>query len=162
VLLRQRQLLADGAPIELGTRAFELLLALLEANGSIVSKQQLLARIWPGIAVAQDNLKMHVFALRRRLAKTATISAPSLAAVTGSLLQSVRLFPGAHIAAHHGSCIGQLGGCFLDGPVGHHCKVGRLIALADILISLEVRPPHSAESRLLWTAIRDARAGGGA
>jgi DNA-binding winged helix-turn-helix (wHTH) protein len=67
VLLRQRQLLADGAPIELGTRAFELLLALLEANGSIVSKEQLLARIWPGIAVAEDNLKMHVFALRRAL-----------------------------------------------------------------------------------------------
>ena len=97
-----------------------------------------------------------------RLAKTATISAPSLAAVTGSLLQSVRLFTGAHIAVHHGSCIGQLRGCFLDGPVGHHCKVGRLIALADILISLEVRPPHPAETRLLWTAIRDARAAGGA
>jgi hypothetical protein len=37
-----------------------------------------------------------------------------------------------------------------------------LIALADILISLEVRPPHPAETRLLWTAIRDARAAGGA
>jgi DNA-binding winged helix-turn-helix (wHTH) protein len=67
VLLRQRKLLADGVPIELGTRAFELLLALLEANGSLVSKQQLLARVWPGIAVAEDNLKAHVFALRRAL-----------------------------------------------------------------------------------------------
>jgi DNA-binding winged helix-turn-helix (wHTH) protein len=67
VLLRQRLLLADGAPIELGTRAFELLLALLEANGSLVSKEQLLARVWPGIAVAEDNLKMQVFALRRAL-----------------------------------------------------------------------------------------------
>ena len=67
VLLRQRQLLADGVSIELGTRAFELLLALLEANGSLVSKERLLARVWPGIAVAEDNLKMHVFALRRAL-----------------------------------------------------------------------------------------------
>jgi DNA-binding winged helix-turn-helix (wHTH) protein len=67
VLLRQRKLLADGVPIELGTRAFELLLALLEANGSLVSKQQLLAGVWPGIAVAEDNLKAHVFALRRAL-----------------------------------------------------------------------------------------------
>ena len=65
VLLRQRLLLADGVPIELGTRAFELLLALLEANGSLVSKQQLLARVWPGIVVAEDNLKVQVFALRR-------------------------------------------------------------------------------------------------
>jgi DNA-binding winged helix-turn-helix (wHTH) protein len=31
-------MLANGVPIELGTRAFELLLALLEANGSLVSK----------------------------------------------------------------------------------------------------------------------------
>jgi DNA-binding winged helix-turn-helix (wHTH) protein len=38
VLLRQRLLLADGVPIELGTRAFELLLALLEADGSLVTK----------------------------------------------------------------------------------------------------------------------------
>ena len=38
VLLRQRRMLANGVPIELGTRAFELLLALLEANGSLVCK----------------------------------------------------------------------------------------------------------------------------
>jgi DNA-binding winged helix-turn-helix (wHTH) protein len=67
VVLRQRLLLADGAPIKLGTRAFELLLALLEANGSLVSKEQLLARVWPGIAVAEDNLKVQVFKLRRAL-----------------------------------------------------------------------------------------------
>ena len=47
LLLRQRLLLRDGVPIELGTRAFELLLALLEANGSLISKKQLLARVWP-------------------------------------------------------------------------------------------------------------------
>jgi DNA-binding winged helix-turn-helix (wHTH) protein len=67
VLLRQRQLLADGVPIELGTRAFELLLALLEANGSLVSKEQLLARVWPDIAVAEANVKVHVCALRKAL-----------------------------------------------------------------------------------------------
>ena len=67
VLLRQRQLLADGLPVELGTRAFELLLALLEANGSLVSKEQLLARVWPGTAVADANVKVHVCALRKAL-----------------------------------------------------------------------------------------------
>ena len=67
VLLRQRQLLADGVPIELGTRAFEVLLALLEAGGSLVSKEQLLARVWPGIAVADANVKVHVCTLRKAL-----------------------------------------------------------------------------------------------
>jgi DNA-binding winged helix-turn-helix (wHTH) protein len=67
VLLRQRQLLADGVPIELGTRAFELLLALLEANGSLVSKEELLARVWPDTVVVEDNLKEQIFKLRRAL-----------------------------------------------------------------------------------------------
>jgi DNA-binding winged helix-turn-helix (wHTH) protein len=40
-------IVGDGVPIELGTRAFELLLASLEANGSLISKERLLARIWP-------------------------------------------------------------------------------------------------------------------
>ena len=54
VLLRQRQLVADGVPIELGTRAFDLLLALLEADGSLVTKDELLSRVWPGIVVAGE------------------------------------------------------------------------------------------------------------
>jgi DNA-binding winged helix-turn-helix (wHTH) protein len=65
VLPRQRLLLADGVPIELGTRAFELLLVLLEADGSLVTKGELLARVWPGIVVTAENLKVQIFALRR-------------------------------------------------------------------------------------------------
>jgi DNA-binding winged helix-turn-helix (wHTH) protein len=67
VLLRQRQLVADGAPVVLGTRAFDLLLALLEANGSLVSKDELVRRVWPGIVVAEENLKVQIFALRNAL-----------------------------------------------------------------------------------------------
>jgi DNA-binding winged helix-turn-helix (wHTH) protein len=67
VLLRQRQLLADGMPIELGTRAFDLLLVLLEADGLLVSREELLSRVWPGIVVSEDNLKVQVAALRKAL-----------------------------------------------------------------------------------------------
>ena len=67
VLLRQRQLIADGLPIELGTRAFDLLLVLLEANGSLVTKDELLGRVWPGIVVSEENLKVQVSALRKAL-----------------------------------------------------------------------------------------------
>jgi DNA-binding winged helix-turn-helix (wHTH) protein len=69
-LLRQRQLLADGIPVEIGTRAFELLVALLEANGSLVTKNELLARAWPGIVVSQENLKVQISALRRVLGES--------------------------------------------------------------------------------------------
>jgi DNA-binding winged helix-turn-helix (wHTH) protein len=67
VLLRQRQLLADGVPVELGTRAFDLLLALLEADGSLVTKEELLSRVWPGIVVSEENLKVQISALRKAL-----------------------------------------------------------------------------------------------
>jgi len=67
VLLRRRKLLADGVPIELGTRALDLLLVLLEADGSLVTKDELVSRVWPGIVVAEENLKVQISALRKAL-----------------------------------------------------------------------------------------------
>ncbi|MBV8120648.1 MAG: winged helix-turn-helix domain-containing protein [Alphaproteobacteria bacterium] len=67
VLLRERQLSVDGVSIELGTRAFDLLLVLLEADGSLVTKDELLRRVWRGIVVAEENLKTQIFALRKAL-----------------------------------------------------------------------------------------------
>ena len=67
VLLRQRQLFVDGVPVELGTRAFDLLLILLEADGALVTKEELLDRVWPSVIVSEENLKVHVAALRKAL-----------------------------------------------------------------------------------------------
>ena len=67
VALRQRQLLADDVPVELGTRAFDLLLVLLEADGSLVTKEDLLDRVWPGVVVSEENLKVQISALRKTL-----------------------------------------------------------------------------------------------
>ncbi len=67
ILLRRRQLMADGVPIELGSRTFDLLLVLLEANGSLVTKEELMSRVWPGIVIAEENLKVQIFALRKAL-----------------------------------------------------------------------------------------------
>ena len=67
VLLRQRQLVSDGVPVELGTRAFDLLLVLLEADGLLLSKVELLSRVWPGVVVSEENLKVQVSTLRKAL-----------------------------------------------------------------------------------------------
>jgi DNA-binding winged helix-turn-helix (wHTH) protein len=67
VLLRRRRLLADGVPVELGTRAFDLLLVLLEADTALVTKEELLNRVWPGIVVSEENLKVQISALRKAL-----------------------------------------------------------------------------------------------
>jgi phospholipid transport system substrate-binding protein len=65
MLLRQRQLIADGEPVKLSTRSLDLLLVLLEADGSLVTKEELLCRVWPGIHVSEENLKVQIFALRK-------------------------------------------------------------------------------------------------
>lgn len=67
VLPRQRQLLADGVPVELGTRAFDLLMVLIEANGRLVTKDEIRALVWPGIVVEETNLKVQICMLRKAL-----------------------------------------------------------------------------------------------
>ena len=46
VLPHRRELLADGEPIKLGGRAFDVLMALIEARGVVVGKDALMARVW--------------------------------------------------------------------------------------------------------------------
>jgi DNA-binding winged helix-turn-helix (wHTH) protein len=65
LLPRRRELASQGVPIELGARAFELLLVLLEADGALVSKAELLRRVWRGTFVAEENLKVQISALRK-------------------------------------------------------------------------------------------------
>src|SRR3984957_18581458 len=63
----RRQLLADGAPVELGTRAFDVLMVLLEARGQLVTKDELLDRVWPGTVVEENNIQVQISALRKAL-----------------------------------------------------------------------------------------------
>jgi DNA-binding winged helix-turn-helix (wHTH) protein len=69
VLGRQRRLLARGVPVELGTRAFDVLMVLIEADGALVTKEELQRRVWGGVVVSPDNLKVQVAALRKALGK---------------------------------------------------------------------------------------------
>ena len=62
-----KALLEGGSPVRLGSRAFEILLALVEQAGQVVSKRDLIARAWPGIFVEQSNLRVHIAALRKVL-----------------------------------------------------------------------------------------------
>jgi predicted ATPase/DNA-binding winged helix-turn-helix (wHTH) protein len=67
VLLRRRELLADGRPTKLGGRAFDILVALIEAREAFVSKDALMERVWPGRIVEENNLQAHISVLRAAL-----------------------------------------------------------------------------------------------
>ncbi|KRP77569.1 helix-turn-helix transcriptional regulator [Pseudomonas veronii] len=64
---RQRLVLEAGRPLRLGRRAVDILLILLEQAGNVVSKQELIARVWPKSVVEDGNLRVHMAALRKAL-----------------------------------------------------------------------------------------------
>jgi predicted ATPase/DNA-binding winged helix-turn-helix (wHTH) protein len=64
VLPHRRELLADGRPIKLGGRAFDVLMALIEARGAVIGKGTLMARVWPDRVVEENNLQAHISSLR--------------------------------------------------------------------------------------------------
>lgn len=64
---RERRLYVDGVPTDIGARAFEILLLLIEAEGRVVSHEEILARVWANRFVAENNLRVQIAALRRAL-----------------------------------------------------------------------------------------------
>jgi predicted ATPase/DNA-binding winged helix-turn-helix (wHTH) protein len=67
LLAAQRLLLEGEQPVRLGSRAFDILAALVERAGEVIEKEELIARAWPRTLVEEGNLKIQVRALRRAL-----------------------------------------------------------------------------------------------
>lgn len=65
--LKRRHLSRDGAVVRLGGRAVEILCALVAARGGLVTKDQLMASVWPGQIVEENAIQVHVSALRKAL-----------------------------------------------------------------------------------------------
>jgi predicted ATPase/DNA-binding winged helix-turn-helix (wHTH) protein len=83
VLIPERQLLLKGeAPVRIGSRALDILTALVERPGELVNKRELMARAWPSTIVEEGNLKVNMAALRRVLGEGSG-SAQYIATVIG-------------------------------------------------------------------------------
>jgi DNA-binding winged helix-turn-helix (wHTH) protein len=54
-------------PVAIGTRSLDVLRALIAAHGDLVSKDEIMAAVWPGIVVEDNNLTVQMSALRRIL-----------------------------------------------------------------------------------------------
>ena len=67
LLPQRRELLADGQPVKLGGRAFDVLMVLIEARGAVVSKDALKARVWPDRIVEENSLQQQLSRLRGAL-----------------------------------------------------------------------------------------------
>jgi DNA-binding winged helix-turn-helix (wHTH) protein len=60
-------LLEADKPVRLGSRALDILIVLVERRGEVISKEDLIARVWPNTFVEEANLRVHMAALRRVL-----------------------------------------------------------------------------------------------
>ena len=72
----RRQLTANGQAVAIGSRAMELLLALVARRDCTVSKDELLDLVWPDVIVEEANLHVHVSALRKVLGPQAIATVP--------------------------------------------------------------------------------------
>src|ERR671910_1616729 len=67
LVLSERLLTRDGAPVALGARALDTLIALVSRPNEAVAKRDLIARVWPDVAVDEGSLRFHIAGLRKVL-----------------------------------------------------------------------------------------------
>ena len=66
---RERKLLVAGETVQVGSRAFDMLVVLVERAGSIISADELKRLVWPGLTVEESNLRVQLGSLRKALAR---------------------------------------------------------------------------------------------
>jgi predicted ATPase/DNA-binding winged helix-turn-helix (wHTH) protein len=71
-----RSLLVDGKPAALGARAYDVLLALIEHRQRLLTKDELLELVWPGVIVEENNLQVQISTLRKILGASAIATVP--------------------------------------------------------------------------------------
>ena len=65
--LARRELRVLGAPVPVGGRAFEIIEVLAQSAGELVTKNELMNRVWPGAIVMENTLHVHTTAVRKAL-----------------------------------------------------------------------------------------------
>jgi DNA-binding winged helix-turn-helix (wHTH) protein len=105
-LFPARQLLLEGEkPLRLGSRALEILKILVEHPGALVSKEDLVAGVWPNTFVEEGNLRVHMAALRRALGD-GQAGNRYVATVPGRGYRFVA--PISHLGGHHQASVPEL------------------------------------------------------
>src|SRR5207253_7819226 len=94
-----RQLLAEGLPVALGARALDVLLALIERRERLVTKEELLELVWPGLVVEENNLQVQISALRKILGPQSIATIPGRGYRFAAVLGADEALPTAASAA---------------------------------------------------------------
>ena len=130
--LSQRQLLADGQPVNVGARAFDLLQVLVEKRDRVVGRDELLDLVWPGLVVEENNLRQHVSALRKLLGAAAVVTVPGRGYRFGWLLEEPDPPLPSPDASAEANKSGRTG-TFFNLPANKPALIGRESDLAAVI-----------------------------
>jgi DNA-binding winged helix-turn-helix (wHTH) protein len=123
LLTRERLLLRHGAPVPLAGKAFDLLSLLVSARGELVTRERLVARLWPGVSVGPNSLAVAAAMLRRALGDEGARPA-YVASVRGHgyrfVADVLELDGSRHLASS------ETPGTWKQQSPEHHCLLGRL------------------------------------
>jgi predicted ATPase/DNA-binding winged helix-turn-helix (wHTH) protein len=135
-----REVRRDGAPLRVGSRAFDILELLNNANGELVSKDEILRVVWPRTVVEENNLQVQISALR----KVFGASSQLIRTVSGrgyKLLQCTNVVRAEHVCGTQSDA--DLVTSIDDSQVTPNRSivdlVGRDLTLAEVLTVLKRR-----------------------
>jgi predicted ATPase/DNA-binding winged helix-turn-helix (wHTH) protein len=101
----ERQLKKGDEPLQLSSRAFDMLIALVERPGEVVTQRELISRVWPDVTVVEANLRVHMLRLRKALGDgsngaryIATVSGRGYCFVAPVTLSTLQSMPSREVA----------------------------------------------------------------
>ena len=133
---RERRLERDGAAIHLGGRALDILVALAQRSGEVVSKAELCRTVWPDMIVEEGSLRFHMVSLRKALGDSAQDNGGYLTTVAGRGY----CFTGATCAEPAGSMPPRVSRSELPRlPLSVRRMIGMSNSVADAAMELQTR-----------------------
>jgi predicted ATPase/DNA-binding winged helix-turn-helix (wHTH) protein len=101
----ERQLKKGDEPLQLSSRAFDMLTALVERAGEVVTQRELISLVWPDVTVVEANLRVHMLRLRKALGDgsngaryIATVSGRGYCFVAPVTLSALQSMPSREVA----------------------------------------------------------------
>ena len=137
---QRSRLWRDGSPVPLTAKAVEMLVVLVDHHGDVVTKQQLMAKLWPDSFVEEANLAQHVFHLRKALGETAE-DRNYIVTVPG---KGYRFAAGVRKVAIEN-------GAPAEAPTADY-PISTLTQLPSNEINLKAAPRYSPSARRSWIA----------
>ena len=160
--LGRRELLSRGVPVPIGDRAFEIFEMLVRSANDLITKNDLMKRIWPGGEVGENTLQVHISAIRKALGRDRAMPMTTSSRryrLTGAWTVRRQEAVAVPVGLRQTRASGET---VTNFPAAVTQLVGRLDAVRRVqdlvsayrAVTLTVDPAASGKPRLRWRPVR--------